>query len=219
MKKKANKFYDEKREIYRENLTTLLHLKTYLVLLLVNDNDEIFDNLTTRKDQLEYEIQELLEKSFLASSKSIIDKMLLERDNELKKVNSELSNYLDLENVVKEQIEIINTLYEQLLESYSNEKKTYTGKEYLEELEYIYIYPKSSAKRHRNNIVLIPSLKITEEIFRLLDNIFNSDIISFLEPHTFKAIKDLQGRKRYLIKEPSKEQEEKAKSVMERLSI
>ena len=62
-------------------------------------------------------------------------------------------------------------LEKQLDKLEDNLKDSYTREDVLEELEKIYVYPDSLAKRKRNNIILLPILKIESQIFDLFEKL------------------------------------------------
>lgn len=217
--KQAKNLPIKMKEIHKQAILDMLYLEHHLALVLDQNNNDEFDILTTREEELEEQlntkINQLLEN---VETVDIVLKFQEKISNELKATREKINAYLDLKNIVIQSIMEIREIENSLNKMENDIKPTYTKDEFLNEIELIYIYPRIGHKRVKNNVLFLPLLKVEVEIFNLISKIADSQIIDFLPPNTLK-LSSQKYTKKYTIKALSNEEIEKANKILDELEL
>lgn len=207
-------------EIHKQAIFDMLYLEHHLALLLAQNNDDEFETLTNREDELTEQLETkiaLLLKNSTTETMDIILKFQQEISNELKEVREKINTYLDLKNIIIQAIREVKKIQSSLDEMELNIKSKYTKGEFLDEIEVIYVYP-INEKRRKNSVLFLPLLKVEVQIFDLISSIMDSDIIKLLPPNTI-YLSTRKYTKKYNVKELSNEEMAKARHILERLEL
>lgn len=207
-------------EIHKQAIFDMLYLEHHLALLLAQNNDDEFETLTNREDELTEQLETkiaLLLKNSTTETMDIILKFQQEISNELKEVREKINTYLDLKNIIIQAIREVKKIQSSLDEMELNIKSKYTKEEFLDEIEVIYVYP-INEKRRKNSVLFLPLLKVEVQIFDLISSIMDSDIIKLLPPNTI-YLSTRKYTKKYNVKELSNEEMTKARHILERLEL
>ena len=137
---------------------------------------------------------------------------------ELKDIRAKIDTYLSLKEEVVSAIKEVIELEKQLDKLEDDLRDSYTREDVLEELEKIYVYPDSLAKRKRNNIILLPILKIESQIFDLFEKLLRSPSINLLDKGIIRR-SEVQYTKRYIVKEVTNEQLKESIQVLKSLNL
>ena len=208
-------------EIYKQSTFDMLYLEHHLALLLARNNDNEFEELTTKEDELREQLEtkiKLLLKSATPETMDIVLKFQEEISKELKEIREKINAYLDLESLIRNAIREVKAIQTSLDEMELNIKDCYTKEEFIEEIELIYVYPILSSRHKKNNVLFLPLLKVEVEIFNLISSIMDSEIINLLPPNTI-YLSPRKYTKKYVVKELKNEEIEVASQILRRLDL
>lgn len=208
-------------EVYKKNIDNVLNLRHHLALLLAQDSFDKLEVLLDREEELKEKIKNIIAPLIANSSDETMDIILefqREIQKELKDTRVKIDTYLSLKEEVVSAIKEVIELEKQLDKLEDNLKDSYTREDVLEELEKIYVYPDSITKRKRNNIILIPILKIESQIFDLFEKLLRSSSINLLDNGIIRR-SEVQYTKRYIVKEVTNEQLKESIQVLKSLNL
>lgn len=221
LKRTAETFKDRQLKVYKQNLDQLLYLRVYLLNVLSGDSETELEDLLTKKESLEEQLEKLLLDNIQAeSTKKVIEKLTAKIDKELNSIDTKINIILDLKNRITEIIEEINDLYSQIQKDYLEvmNRAEYSVDEMLSELKDITIYPKAQKKQKRNAVYFNIHTFLENEIYELVKDIYNSEIKEILDNDIIKESQNLNS-KYFIIKKPTTEQIETANEIMDTLGL
>ena len=219
LEKKSKNLRAELKRFYYDYLVRLMNLRYHIVLLLDKDTTTDYIELLKKKDELNEEIQALLEKSIKLDLKgsNAIDELILKKDQELEEVQANILKYEELETFINDYLIELNEMYNILIEEYANIKDNYTKEECFQLLKKIIVYPKNTKKITRNRVFFISVFNIEYRIFDMFKRLLQrTDLMKLLDEKTIKQ-SEIKHHKAFYVRPLTKEKEERAKELLERL--
>lgn len=219
--KQAKNLPQKMNEVIKQAVFDLLHLEHHLALILDKDNNDREEELTDRLEDLQEQLStkiSLLLQNATSETMDIVLKFQNDISNQIKETRKELETFWRLKSEVQSAIVEVKRLQKELDILEDNVKLQYSNKDYLNEIERIYVYPILSGKRRKNRVLFLPLLKIEVEIFDLISQIMDSDILSYLEPNTIH-LSNQKFTKKYIVKELPEEKIARAREIIGTLEV
>lgn len=208
LQEQANNYKTFLYNFFIENINNLLYLRVYLILAFVNnDNNDYFKLVEEQNNKKEQLKNVLLESLKSETSKQLLNEIKETLDKEILEIEQKKNKQQNFKDIIQEKIYYVNSLIDEMDLIQEETKDNYSINDYINELDYIKVYPNKDDKKHLNNVKFEYRLKIENRIYNLFNDLENTDILDYIGSDILTKNNLL-----YVVKEPTEEEKERAKA-------
>lgn len=208
LQEQANNYKTFLYNFFIENINNLLYLRVYLILAFVNNDNNDYLKLVSEQEEKKEQLKNILLESLKSeTSKQLLSEIKETLDKEILEIEQKKNKQQNFKDIIQEKIYYVNSLIDEMDLIQEETKDNYSINDYINELDYIKVYPIKDDKKHLNNVKFEYRLKIENRIYNLFNDLENTDILDYIGSDILTKNNLL-----YVVKEPTEEEKERAKA-------